>query len=132
MHVENSFTSLMIVVVLALAVPVVTTQLRGVRIPTVVGEIVAGIIIGKSGLNLIGEDPWLALLSTLGFAFLMFLSGLELDMDAIIGRNNPAGEASTANRPRLSPALLGFASFALTLAAAFGVSLGLHWCRIRS
>src|SRR5690606_40215901 len=50
-----------------------------ILIPVVVTEIIAGLIIGKSGLNVIGSDPWLEILSTLGLIFLMFLSGVEID-----------------------------------------------------
>ena len=45
----------------------------------VVAEIIAGIFVGKSGFNIIEPDIWLQVLSTLGFIFLMFLSGLEID-----------------------------------------------------
>ena len=44
-----------------------------------------GLIIGKSGLNLVETDMWLETLSTLGFIFLMFLSGLEIDFKAFTG-----------------------------------------------
>lgn len=45
----------------------------------VVAEIIMGIIIGQSILNLVHKDSMLNILSTLGFIFLMFLSGLEID-----------------------------------------------------
>ena len=45
----------------------------------VVAEIIMGIIIGQSFLNLVHKDSMLNILSTLGFIFLMFLSGLEID-----------------------------------------------------
>ena len=41
-----------------------------------------GIIIGNSFLNLVTKDSMLSILSTLGFIFLMFLSGLEIDFNA--------------------------------------------------
>lgn len=123
MHEETSFVSLLIVALLALGVPVITSQIRRVRIPTVVGEIAAGIIVGKSGLNLIGQDPWLILLSTLGFSYLMFLSGLEVDFNEMIGR---ASQMSGSLRERLrSPSMLAVLSFAATLSVAFALSLGL-------
>ena len=51
-------------------------------IPVVVAEIIMGLIIGKSGFDLVHQDAWLSTLSTLGFIFLMFLSGLEIDFTA--------------------------------------------------
>ena len=41
-----------------------------------------GIIIGHSLLNIVERDSVLNILSTLGFIFLMFLSGLEIDFKA--------------------------------------------------
>jgi Kef-type K+ transport system membrane component KefB len=63
-----SFYPLLIVIVLAFLTPLLLGRLRRIRISVVVGEILAGIIFGKSGLNLIQPDPWLELLATLGFA----------------------------------------------------------------
>jgi len=123
-HGETSFLSLLIVILLAAAVPMITTQMKRIRIPIVVGEITAGIIVGKSGLNLVSDDPWLALLSTLGFSYLMFLSGLEIDFSALIGRR---GQPLPNGRSRLrSPTTLAFISFLFTLAAALVLSTGLY------
>ncbi len=41
-----------------------------------------GIVIGNSFLNIVERDSILNILSTLGFIFLMFLSGLEIDFKA--------------------------------------------------
>src|SRR5690606_18363827 len=54
-------------------------------IPVVVAEIIMGIIIGESGFDLVSPDMWLETLSTLGFIFLMFLSGVEIDFSAFVG-----------------------------------------------
>jgi Kef-type K+ transport system membrane component KefB/Trk K+ transport system NAD-binding subunit len=130
LHQETSFVSLLIVVSLAALVPFLTTQFRRIHIPVVVGEIVVGMIIGRSGFDLIGEDPWLEMLSTLGFAYLMFLSGLEVDFDAVIKQ---AEQLTGSWRDRMrSPILLAVAGFALTLTVAFLFSLALQaagWVR---
>ncbi len=78
-----SFYPLLLVVLLAFLTPLLLGRLRHIRIPVVVGEILAGMIFGRSGLNIIQPDPWLELLATLGFAYLMFLSGLEIDVSAL-------------------------------------------------
>lgn len=65
-------------------------RLKLTIIPVVVAEILMGLIIGKSGLNLVHEDMWLETLSTLGFIFLMFLSGLEIDFTAFSGKKSKA------------------------------------------
>ncbi|KAB7667570.1 monovalent cation:proton antiporter family protein [Bacillus sp. B1-b2] len=77
-----SFTSLVIVVTVALLTPIVLQRLKLNIIPVVVAEILMGLIIGKSGFNIVEPDMWLETLSTLGFIFLMFLSGLEIDFSA--------------------------------------------------
>lgn len=77
-----SLTSLMIVIIIAFITPIVLHRLKINFIPVVVAEIIMGLIIGKSGFNLVQEDMWLETLSTLGFIFLMFLSGLEIDFTA--------------------------------------------------
>ncbi|SDC26130.1 MULTISPECIES: monovalent cation:proton antiporter family protein [unclassified Candidatus Frackibacter] len=77
-----SFNSLVIITLLAFIVPITIEKVK-IPIPVVVGEILAGVIIGKSGLNLIEPGSWLKFLSEFGFAFLMFLSGLEVDFNLI-------------------------------------------------
>lgn len=76
---HSSVTSLMIVVAIAFFIPLLLQRFKLNAIPVVVAEIIAGIIVGKSGFNIIEPDMWLAVLSTLGFIFVMFLSGLEID-----------------------------------------------------
>lgn len=77
---DHSFVPLLIVIGLAFIVPLLLLRFRRFGLPIVVGEIVAGIVVGRSGFNLIkGHDPVLDLLSELGFVFLMFLAGMEID-----------------------------------------------------
>jgi len=76
---HTSLTSLMVVVGIAFIIPILLHQLRLKVLPVVVAEILAGLIIGESGLNIIKQDTWLELLSAFGFIYLMFLSGLEID-----------------------------------------------------
>ncbi|KRG08981.1 monovalent cation:proton antiporter family protein [Staphylococcus sp. NAM3COL9] len=76
------FLSLVIVVLAAFLTPILVNRLRVSFLPVVVAEILMGIIIGRSFLNLVERDAMLNILSTLGFIFLMFLSGLEIDFKA--------------------------------------------------
>ncbi|RIL72366.1 sodium:proton antiporter [Staphylococcus devriesei] len=73
------FFSLVIVVVAAFLTPIIINRLNITFLPVVVAEILMGILIGQSFLNLVEKDSMLNILSTLGFIFLMFLSGLEID-----------------------------------------------------
>ena len=68
-----SFISLSLVVFFAFLVPLALTRFQRLRLPIVVGEILAGIIVGCSGFGLVHEDdPMLELLAELGFVFLCF------------------------------------------------------------
>ena len=91
---EQSFLPLMLVVGLAFLVPVLLARFP--RVPVVVGEILAGIIIGPSLLGLVhGDEPTLELLAEIGFAFLMFLSGLEIDFSILF--------AASKGRRKMAP-----------------------------
>lgn len=76
------FVSLVVVVLTAFLTPIIVNRLRITFLPIVVAEILMGIIIGHSFLNIVERDSILNILSTLGFIFLMFLSGLEIDFKA--------------------------------------------------
>ncbi|MDU8892403.1 monovalent cation:proton antiporter family protein [Staphylococcus aureus] len=76
------FLSLVIVVLAAFLTPIIVNRLNINFLPVIVAEILMGIVIGNSFLNIVERDSILNILSTLGFIFLMFLSGLEIDFKA--------------------------------------------------
>ncbi|MDT4143795.1 monovalent cation:proton antiporter family protein [Staphylococcus aureus] len=76
------FLSLVIVVLAAFLTPIIVNRLNINFLPVVVAEILMGIVIGNTFLNIVERDSILNILSTLGFIFLMFLSGLEIDFKA--------------------------------------------------
>ena len=73
--------SVLIVMVAALVIPIAMARLNVSNIPTVVAEIITGIILGKSAFNIVQANEMLTLMSTLGVIMLMFLSGMEIDFD---------------------------------------------------
>jgi Kef-type K+ transport system membrane component KefB len=83
---DVSFTGLLIVVVIAAASPLLLGLAPRLRVPSVVVEIVAGIVVGPSGLKWVKIDLPIQILSLIGLAFLLFLSGLEIDLDRLRGR----------------------------------------------
>ena len=85
MEQHASVLSLLIVVTIAFVTPILLHRFKLNFIPVVVAEIIMGLVIGKSGFDVVHEDMWLSTLSTLGFIFLMFLSGLEIDFTAFSG-----------------------------------------------
>ncbi|RJP50831.1 MAG: hypothetical protein C4586_05325 [Anaerolineaceae bacterium] len=112
---EQRFIPLLSVVMLAFLAPIVLARFR--RIPVVVGEILAGILIGPSVLGWVHtEDPTLEILAEIGFAFLMFLSGLEIDFTILFAASKPGLDK------KKSPIMLAGLSFLLTilLAASIG------------
>jgi Kef-type K+ transport system membrane component KefB len=82
---EFSDSDLVIVVLVALAAPILVDLIPRVRLPSVVVELGAGIVVGPSVLGLVALDTPLVLLSSLGLAFLLFLAGLEIDLDRLRG-----------------------------------------------
>ena len=111
MEAHIDFVPLLLVVVLAFIVPLALSRFR--KVPVVVGEILAGVIIGGSGLGLVsGEESTLNLLSQIGFAFLMFLSGLEINFSVIFN--------ASPDRSRQGPGLftIGSSTLLITLILA--------------
>lgn len=80
------FTNLLIVVAAGLLAPLVLGFFPRVRLPAIVLEIVLGIVIGPSGLGWVKPDSPVTILALIGLAFLLFLSGLEIDADRLRGQ----------------------------------------------
>lgn len=80
-----SFDALLIVAAVAFLAPLALGLAPRVRLPAVVLELVAGIVIGPSVLGLVELDATLEVVSILGLAFLLFLAGLEIDLDRLRG-----------------------------------------------
>ena len=106
---EISFDNLLIVVVAGFAAPLALGLVPGLRLPSVVLEIVIGIVIGPAVLGWVEIDEPVEVLSLIGLAFLLFLAGLEIDLGALRGA-------------LLRAASIGFA-VSLALAVAAGLAL---------
>jgi Kef-type K+ transport system membrane component KefB len=81
-----SFSGLLIVVAVAFAAPFVLGLFPRVRLPSVVVEIVIGIVVGPSVLGWVSVDSTIEVISTIGLGFLLFLAGLEIDFARLRGR----------------------------------------------
>jgi Kef-type K+ transport system membrane component KefB len=121
----RSFAPLLIVVMLAFFVPLLLSSVRGrLPIPLVVGEIVGGMIVGQSGFGwVLPDNGALVLLKDLGFVFLMFLSGMEIDFRNLRG----AGIDRAQQQWHWSPLSLAILNFGTTLLFAGGFAWGLKW-----
>src|SRR4051812_46338018 len=82
----NPFTGLAIVCAAGFLAPLLLGLAPRMRLPAIVLEILAGILIGPHGLGWVAVDPSIRTLSILGIGFLLFLSGLELDFTLLKGR----------------------------------------------
>jgi Kef-type K+ transport system membrane component KefB len=74
------FSLILFIILLA---PIV---LRKLRVPGIIGLIISGIIIGPKGIGIVGENSiaaegWIKLFSTIGLLYIMFMAGLDLDLN---------------------------------------------------
>jgi Kef-type K+ transport system membrane component KefB len=83
---ELEFVNLLIVAAAAFTAPFVLGLAPALRIPAVVLEIVVGIVIGPAGLGWVEVDAPVEVLALVGLAFLLFLAGLEIEVDRLRGR----------------------------------------------
>jgi Kef-type K+ transport system membrane component KefB len=83
---ELHFTNLLIVVAVGFAAPLLLGFAPRLRLPSVVLEIVAGILVGPAVLGWVHVDPPVAVLAIVGLAFLLFLAGLEIEFQKLRGR----------------------------------------------
>jgi Kef-type K+ transport system membrane component KefB/Trk K+ transport system NAD-binding subunit len=76
------FDSLVLIVILSFLIPFFSVHFVGGVIPSVAIEIIVGLSIGKSGLDIVAAGgPIMEFLSYFGLIYLMFLGGLESDFD---------------------------------------------------
>src|SRR5262245_2125583 len=80
------FTSRPVVPAAACAAPLLADLLPGIALPSVVVEIVLGIVIGPSVLGWADADEPVRVLALLGLSFLLLIAGLEVDFERLRGR----------------------------------------------
>src|SRR5919201_3940308 len=83
---EPGFSSLLVVVAVGFGAPFLLGLFPRLRLPSVVFEIVAGIVIGPSVLGWVEVDQTISVLALMGLAILLFLAGLEIDFSRLRGR----------------------------------------------
>ena len=106
------FTNLLIVVAVGFLAPLALGFFPRVRLPSIVLELVLGIAIGPSVLGWVEPDLAVSILALVGLAFLLFLSGLEIDFERLRGRI-------------LRLTSIGFAvSFAIAIVLGLGLKAG--------
>ena len=121
------FLSLVIVVVAAFLTPIIVNRLNINFLPVVVAEILMGIIIGNSFLNLVTKESMLNILSTLGFIFLMFLSGLEIDFNAFKKDSRPRQGESKEEKKVPGHLNLAMLVFGLIMIVSIILAFAFKW-----
>ena len=69
-----------VVLLIVLFAPIIMGKLR---IPHIIGMVLAGVIIGQYGLNILERDSSFELFGRVGLYYIMFLAGLEMDMEGV-------------------------------------------------
>ncbi|TFH35138.1 MAG: hypothetical protein E4G95_07280, partial [Bacteroidia bacterium] len=122
---QFDYFPLLVVVGLAWIVPMGLSVLRIKKVPTVIVEIFMGYFAGRFLLANIGPESIyiLEFLGLTGFIFLMFLSGLEIDMDQVTG----SFLRKRINYLRLSsnPLIVAVVYFFFTVILSYGAATGL-------
>lgn len=104
-----SFDNLAAVAAVAFAAPLVLGLVPALRLPSVLLEIGAGIVLGPSVLGWVEADTAVSVLSLIGVGFLLLLAGLEIEVDRLRGAV-------------LRLALAGFAvSFGIAVVIGYGL-----------
>ncbi|WP_314733495.1 cation:proton antiporter [Anaerobacillus sp. CMMVII] len=94
-----------------LLAPLVMNRLR---IPGIIGLIIAGIIVGPNGLGVLDRDPTIVLLGTVGLLYIIFIAGLEIDLDGF-------------KKYRNRSLIFGLLSFHIPFILGFGLALSLQY-----
>ena len=102
---SNPVAIFMIVLLIILLAPIL---LKRLRIPHIVGMILAGLLVGPHGLNILPRDSSIELFGQLGLLYIMFLAGVEIDLNDL--RNNRYKSLVFGLFTFLIPLLLGYVS----------------------
>ncbi|HSH19095.1 MAG TPA: cation:proton antiporter, partial [Draconibacterium sp.] len=101
------FTEPVIIIALVLLILLIgPVFFERIRIPSIVGLLLSGALIGPHGYNLVPADLEFTLLGTIGLLYLMFLAGLEIDLIDFIENKSKS-------------IFIGLASFAVPLILGF-------------
>jgi len=75
--IEDPVLKFLVVLVIILGAPILLNKLK---VPHLLGLIIAGAIIGPNGFNILARDSSIVVTGTTGLLYIMFLAGLEIDM----------------------------------------------------
>ncbi|MFI3301833.1 MAG: cation:proton antiporter [Rikenellaceae bacterium] len=105
--IDSPVLKFLVILSIILFAPLLFNKLR---IPHILGLIIAGAIIGPYGLNLVLRDNGIVLSGTAGLLYIMFLAGLEIDMNEFV-------------KSRVKSFVFGLYTFVIPMAVGIGVGL---------
>ncbi len=74
---EDPVLKFLVVLIIILFAPIL---LNKIKVPHLLGLIIAGAIIGPNGFNILARDSSIVVTGTTGLLYIMFLAGLEIDL----------------------------------------------------
>lgn len=89
---------------------VVQLAFERTRVPGLIGLIILGMAIGPGGAALLPQEPVVELFGSIGLLYIMFIAGVEIDLDQVRERKGEAGS-------------FGAMAFVFTFVLAFGTGL---------
>lgn len=104
----------LVVLVIILFAPLIFNR---IRIPHLVGMILAGVLVGEHGLNILTRDSSFELFGKVGLYYIMFLASLEMDMEGL-------------KKNRVRGIIFGLLTFIIPFIIGFSVGqwvLGFRW-----
>ena len=105
---SNPVLKFLVILIIILAAPIL---LNKIKIPHILGLIVAGALIGPNGFNLLLRDSSIILSGTAGLLYILFLAGLEIDL-------------AEFKRNRFKSMLFGLYTFFIPM--SFGILVGIY------
>jgi len=109
-HIELPFSNPVLVFSLILLIILLSPiLLKKLNIPGIIGLIISGLIVGPNALNLLEKNSAVELFSTIGLLYIMFIAGLELDMN-------------TFKANKYKSMWFGFLTFTIPISIGFPVS----------
>jgi Kef-type K+ transport system membrane component KefB/mannitol/fructose-specific phosphotransferase system IIA component (Ntr-type) len=123
-------TDPVLIVAIAMAIFLAAPLLfERMRVPGIIGLIVAGAVVGPNGLGVLARDPTIVLLGTVGLLYLVFLAGLELDLNRFAEyrqRSIIFGAISFVFPMALATAVMPLLGFGLAASVLIGSIIGSH------
>ena len=122
---DFNYFPLLLIILIAWIIPILLSIFRLEKLPSVIVEIIAGFFIGHYMFDLFTPDSIVALdvLALSGFIFLMFLVGLEIDVDQLFA--SIPKKKITYSRFIKNPLLVGLAFFIISIVLSYFGALAL-------